>query len=200
MAGGSGTDEEEATDRAPDVARDDYITSGVDRANLVWLIDAYAGQMLLLARSVTAGPAVCWLSTQRLARDCNMEPRTVARYRSKLVEDGVLERETTDDGRTSFRINWGRLVELASEGLMRRPAKKRVAIINSIFRPLINRNVLPFDYSWFERWSDPAIAPLDTTPGHFKRKRPNASPDKISKTPTRYPLTPTPSRVHLNLN
>jgi len=170
-------DEDEAAERAPDVARHGYITSGVDRANLVWLIDAYAGQtLLLLARIATAGPAVCWLSTQRLARDCNVEPRTVARYRSALVEDGVLEREKTDDGRTVFWINWHRLAELACEGLMRRPAKERVAIIKNTFRPLINRNGLPFDYSWFERWSDPETAPLDTSPGHFRRKRQNAAP------------------------
>jgi predicted transcriptional regulator len=166
---------------------------------------------MLLLRMVTAGPAVCWLSIQRLARDCNMEPRTVARYRSALVEDGALDREKTDDGRTVFWINWHRLVELACEGLMRRPAKERVAIIKNTFRPLINSNVLPINRDWLERWSDPATKPADSTPGHFKRKRQNPASrqgihtprqgiqeaDKVSAPPD---TMPGPSEPELNPN
>src|SRR5262245_3170056 len=86
--------EDEAADRAAEIMSGDDIQSALDRVNLVWLIDAYAGQkLMLLLRMVTAGPSACWLSIQRLARDCNMEPRTVERYRSALVEDGVLDCE-----------------------------------------------------------------------------------------------------------
>jgi hypothetical protein len=177
-------DEDEAADRAAEIRSGDDIQSALDRVNLVWLIHPYSGQkLMLLLRMVTSGPTACWLSTERLARDCNMSPRTVTRYRSELVEDGVLDCETDDAGRTVFSFNWRRLVELACEGLMRRPAKERVAIIKNTFRPLINRNVLPFDYSWFERWSDPATKPANTTPGHFKRNRQNANPRRGIRVP-----------------
>ena len=75
-----------------------------------------------------------------------------------------------------FWINWRRLVELACRGLMRRPAKQRVAIIERIFRPIINRNALTIERTWLERWSDPATKPVDSTPGHFTRKRQKLDP------------------------
>ena len=100
--------DEAVRDRAADLGIDGTsIQSALDRANLVWLIDAYAGEkLLLLARIATAAPAVCWLSTERLARDCKIHPRTAERYRAAFVADGILQRIVDAKGRTAFRIDW----------------------------------------------------------------------------------------------
>jgi hypothetical protein len=173
-------DDDEARERAEEDLDGDYIQSGLDRANLVWTINAYAGEkLLLLARIATSGPEVCSLSIQRLARDCKMATRTVERYRSAFVADGVLERTVDSKDRTVFRINWRKVMVLACDGLERRPVKERVRIIEGTFRTIVDRNVLPINRDWLEHWADPATPqPPDTMPGHFTRSRrkKNATP------------------------
>ena len=194
-------DDEEAGDRhAENHDAFDSITSGLDRSNLVWMLGGSrvettvagktqvsiiaGGKLLLLARIATAGPSVCKLPIDRLARDCGMHPRTAERYRSSLVEDGILERVDGDKGRpASFRLIWQKVVDLAGIGLMRRPAKERVRIIDSTLRSLAVRNVLPLNETWLAQWSNPATPePSGAAPGRFTRTR-----RKQTGTPARYP-------------
>lgn len=173
-------DEEEVQDRAADLGADGTeIQSGLDRYNVLCLVDAYAGAKLhLLTRIAMAGPAICKLSARRLARDCKLAPRTVEKYRASFVDDGVLTRETDDKDRTVFRVNWTRIIELACDGLTRRPVKERVAIIDGgstsrgTFRRIVDHNGLPINRDWLEHWADPNTpqAP-DTMPGRFRRIR-----------------------------
>lgn len=185
-------DGEEARDRAADLGATGYeIQSGLDRFNLVCLIDEYAGaKWQLLVRMAMAGSAVSKLSISRLARDCNMRPRTAERYRSALVHDGIIESEVDDKGRTVFRLNWMRLLSLACHGLERRPVKERIAIIEGTFRRIADHNALPINREWLDYWADPnnTSLPPDNMSGGIRRARnkQNHSPRQQSLTPRQH--------------
>ena len=82
------------------------------------------------------------------------------------------------------------MLKLAGAGLLRRPAKERAAIIEMIFRPIIDKNLLEINRDALDQWADPAVPSLrGTMPGHRRvRKKQNVAPGKVSTTPrARYP-------------
>jgi predicted transcriptional regulator len=175
-------DLEQARERAEELSITG-IQSALDRANLGWLIDAYDGsKLLLLQRMLSAGPSACKLSTERLARDCRIDPSTVARHRSALVADGVLRRREYQAGRIVFEFKWHKIVALAWDGLMRRPANERAQIIEKIFRNIIDRNAIDVNRDALDYWAAPDIPPPEMPDPRPQRRRPQPSkPDAVRR-------------------
>jgi hypothetical protein len=172
-----GANGEEIYDRAAELGRSlSSLESGLDRANLVFLIDGYrlghwielAGdRKLLLHRMAMAGPELCTLSAARLGRDCGISPRWVYTYRAEFVAAGLMTREiVVERGRQrfEFRMNWLRLFNMAVECALRRPVEERIAIIDRILRTIADRNGVAFDPKALAHWLDPST-PSKPAPG-----------------------------------